>query len=246
MKDNFSKQAEKYVKYRPTYPEELFSFLLSVVPHQGKAWDCGTGNGQVAHKLADYFENVFATDISPKQIENAIPGKNIKYSLQRAEHTCFPDASFDLITVAQAIHWFDFDKFYKEVNRTLKPEGIFVVIGYGLLSTFEEADTIIRHFYKNSIGSYWDVERKYVDENYLTIPFPFQEIESPILNLDLLWSFEHIVNYLATWSAVQHYIKVNGQNPIDLIYDELKSCWGNEKQRKVVFPLLLRVGRIRR
>src|ERR1700674_1499230 len=109
MKDNFSQYAELYAKYRPSYPQELYDFILTQVNHKQAAWDCGTGNGQTAIVLSGYFEKVFATDISQRQLENAYPAANIFYSVQPAERTDFPDKTFDLITVSQALHWFQFD-----------------------------------------------------------------------------------------------------------------------------------------
>lgn len=243
MKDNFSHQSDKYLLYRPSYPAELFSSLLGQVTNKEAAWDCGTGNGQIAVELAKHFDEVYATDISAQQIENAIRKQNIIYSVQPAESTYFADNTFDLITVAQAIHWFDFEKFYIEVKRVAKPRGIIAVIGYGLIKTFDEADAIIDDFYFNTIGSFWDAERKYIDENYLTIPFPFQEIETPQFCNELQWDFEHLIGYLGTWSAVKHHIKAKGENPISLIEEKLKQCWGNET-RSVRFDILLRAGNI--
>ena len=246
MKDNFSSQSDIYSKFRPSYPGVLFEFLRSFVPDTKNAWDCGTGNGQVAKELANFFDTVYATDISRKQIENAAPNKKIIYSVQQAEKTSFPDNAFDLITVAQAIHWFDFKAFYSEVNRTIKHNGIIAVMGYGLVQTFGQANSIIFDFYKNIIGPFWDRERRYIDENYQTIPFPFDELESIKVDNVVEWTFEQITGYLETWSAVQHYKNKKKQNPLDLIYDDLKKCWGPSETRTVKFPILLRVGRIKK
>ncbi|MEX2593981.1 MAG: class I SAM-dependent methyltransferase [Anditalea sp.] len=193
MKDNFSTQSDKYAKFRPAYPRELYDFLLSLVPGTQKAWDCGTGNGQVAQELANFFHQVFATDISQEQIKNAPPNGKIVYSVQKAENTSFPDNTFDLITVAQAIHWFDFNEFYKEVNRTIKHNGIIAVTGYGLMQTYREADLIIDDFYHNIIGPYWDKERRYIDDHYRYIPFPFYELESIQLENKFEWTLEHLI-----------------------------------------------------
>lgn len=243
MKDNFSKQAHLYSRFRPDYPQQLYDFLLDYLSDKKTAWDCGTGNGQVATKLSSYFEKVFATDASFGQIENATKKENIFYSIQKAEHTSFIKNQFDLITVAQAIHWFDFEKFYKEVNRTLKPRGIIAVFGYNLFKISKEIDEIIDHFYKNIIGPYWDKERKYVDENYSTIPFPFEEIRSPKFYNKHDWEFEHLIGYLNTWSSVQHFITRNQTNPVDQIIAPLKAAWGRELRKEISFPVFMRVGR---
>lgn len=243
MKDNFSKQAVGYSKFRPQYPDEMIEYIISFVNNKSTALDVATGNGQVAHKLSTYFKKVFATDISQKQLDNAIQADNIIYSKESAEKTSFEDQKFDLIVVAQAVHWFDFESFYKEIYRVLKPEGIFAIMGYGLFSTNTDSDKILRHFYYDIVGSYWDAERKYLDENYETIPFPFEEIPTEKFENQFSWTFEALIGYLQTWSSVQHYISKNKKNPIDLIYDDLKKSW-QKNDHQVTFPLLLRIGKL--
>jgi len=243
MKDNFSNQSEQYAKFRPTYPDELYQLLLSLIKIKDSAWDCGTGNGQVAHELSKHFKEVYATDNSENQIKNAIQQPNIFYKVERAEQTSFSGKSFDLITVAQAIHWFEFDAFYKEVERTIKPNGILAVIGYSLPDIDEQTNGIIKKFYHHVVGTYWDAERKYVDEHYRTILFPFKEIESPQFYSSYEWTLDQMVGYLNTWSAVQHYIKAKKQNPVDLIYDDLKGVW-KQGTKTVRFPILLRIARL--
>jgi ubiquinone/menaquinone biosynthesis C-methylase UbiE len=244
MKDNFSKQAASYSRYRPDYPNKMMDYLVSFVKNKSMALDVATGNGQVAHQLSRYFEKVYATDISQNQLDNAIQVPNLVYKLEPAEKTSFENQTFDLITVAQAIHWFDFDLFYKEIYRVLKPDGIFAILGYGLFSTNAESDVIIRNYYYNIVGSYWDEERKYLDENYETIPFPFDEIKAESFENNFAWSFEELIGYLETWSATQHYILKNNKNPLDLIREELKISWRNN-DKKVTFPLLLRIGKLK-
>src|SRR3954471_1919616 len=163
MKDNFSTQSEQYVKFRPTYPDKLYQFLWPLIETKDTAWDCATGNGQVAQELSKHFKGVYATDISENQIKNAIQRENIFYKVERAEQTSFRNKNFDLITVAQAIHWFDFEAFYKEVKRVIKPKGILTVIGYGLFSIDKDTDAVINRFYREVTGPYWDKERRFVD-----------------------------------------------------------------------------------
>ncbi|MEO6731274.1 MAG: class I SAM-dependent methyltransferase [Ferruginibacter sp.] len=243
-KDNFSDQSEIYARYRPAYPPELYSFLISLVNEKQSAWDCGTGNGQVAMELSNFFEKVYATDLSEEQIKNAVQRDNIFYCVERAEYTSFEDNSFDLIVVAQAIHWFDFNNFYKEANRTAKSDGILAIIGYGLLMVDEETDWIIDDFYKNTIGLHWDKERRYIDEGYQTIPFPFKDIKAPQLINILEWDLEEITGYFKTWSAVQHYVKANNKNPVDFIRAELEKIWPKGTTKKIQFPILIRVAKI--
>lgn len=243
-KDNFSSQSDQYAKYRPTYPKEFFNYLNSIVPGKQNAWDCGTGNGQVAHELAKTFDKVFATDISQSQIDHALQANNISYSVQPAESTNFNNHLFDLVIVAQAIHWFDFDRFYAEVRRTAKEHALLCVIGYGRVQISETIDALITNFYTNVIGNYWDKERRYIDENYETIPFPFDEIQTPQFENRHQWSSKHLIGYLNTWSAVKHFIKQNGYNPVEPLRPEIELYWGNAAEKEVVFPLLLRVGKV--
>lgn len=243
MKDNFSTASEAYARYRPSYPETFYQFILDLVQQKEKAWDCGTGNGQVAEQLVKDFNQVYATDISAAQIQEAFRHEKISYSVQAAEQTSFPDAYFDLVVVAQAIHWFDFEKFYAEVNRTLKPGGIIAVVGYNRPRVSAAVDRVVDDFYVNVVGPYWDKERKYVDEEYLTIPFPFHEIKTPVLNNHYQWSLDHFLGYLGTWSAVKHYQKKNNTNPVETLKPLLKTVWGPDEMKAIQFPLLLRVGR---
>jgi ubiquinone/menaquinone biosynthesis C-methylase UbiE len=244
MKDNFSTHATQYALYRPDYPEALYGYILGFCKERKNAWDCGTGNGQVASKLSEYFEQVYATDISQKQLSNAIKKENIHYSLQPAERTDFSAHFFDLIVVAQAIHWFDFDLFYQEVKRTIKPSGLLIVTGYGLISVNAEIDVLLENFYHNIIGPYWDTERRYIDEEYKTIPFPFEELSCPSLESTHQWSLDHFIGYLSTWSAVQHFIKEQGYNPVNQFAESIQLFWKKNEIKKVIFPILLRAGRV--
>ncbi|WP_373524424.1 class I SAM-dependent methyltransferase [Aquiflexum sp.] len=244
MKDLFSNHSEEYAQFRPSYPKVLFDFVVSHCKGKESAWDCATGNGQVAGHLSNYFKKVEATDISEKQLENAITRPNVYYSKQSAENTIFPDQHFDLITVGQAIHWFDFKGFYKEVNRTGKKDSLLLVLGYGKLSAAPELDGVIDELYRDILEPYWEPERKYIDEKYLTIPFPFKEIKTPEFKNSINWKIDQLIGYLNTWSAVKKYIQLNVQNPVNLVSEKLKVCWGSEVERKIEFPLLVRLGKI--
>jgi len=206
------------------------------------AWDAGTGNGQVARDLSKKFKRVFATDISGKQIENAISTENIFYSVA-AETTSFPEKSFDLICVAQAIHWFDREKFYQEVARVARPNSLLAIWGYGLLNIDTTIDPLIKDFYKNIVGPYWDKERRLIDEEYQTIRFPFTEIKTPTFSFSFQWSVEELHGYLTTWSAVQKFMKEKNFNPVDELIGKIKPHWHSTKLT-VNFPLFTRIGTV--
>lgn len=239
-KDLFSSHATQYAAFRPTYPKELYDFIFSQLSNFDSAWDAGTGNGQVARDLSKRLKKVLATDISDKQIENAVQTENIFYSVA-GETTSFADHSFDLICVAQAIHWFDREKFYREVKRVAKPGALLAVWGYGLLSIDSEIDRHIKDFYVNIVGPYWDKERKLIDEEYKTIAFPFKEIDAPSFEFSFLWTLPELHGYLTTWSAVQKFIKANGFNPVDQLVQKVLPLWNSDK-RQICFPLFTRMG----
>lgn len=244
-KNNFTTGGDAYAQFRPGYPQELFAFLSGLVQADTNAWDCGTGNGQATAKLSAFFNNVYATDSSAAQLAHAVQQPNIHYSQQAAEATNFPDHFFDLIVVAQAIHWFDFEKFYAEVARTAKRNAVLAVIGYGKLLISPEVDAVVDHLYRNIVGPYWDKERRYIDEDYRTIPFPFEEIGAPAFDNNYEWTLEQLLGYLRTWSAVRHYQDKEDKDPVAHIIPELSRHWGRVEKQTVSFPLLLRVGRIK-
>lgn len=243
MKDNFSAQANLYAHFRPRYPAAMYDFIFTHVKDFNTALDVATGNGQVAVVLAERFKQVYATDISGKQLQQAPQKDNIIYKGEPAEASSFPDNYFNLVTVAQAIHWFDFDTFHTEVKRILKDGGLICVIGYGLLRVNNKVDLWLDNFYRNITGPYWDEERKYIDEAYATIPFPFNEIPSPALFIEYNWKKEQLTGFLNTWSAVQHFIKKNDKTPLSneaLI--QLDEVWPGNVSQTVRFPLFLRTG----
>ncbi len=244
MKDNFSTQSDSYSKYRPGYPLELFDYILKQVKHPTLAWDCATGNGQAAKELSRHFDEVYATDISEKQLNNAVQAPNIIYKKETAEKTLLADASVDLITVAQALHWFDFDLFYAEVKRVSKPGGIIAVWTYSLLSINPEIDALINEYHFNTLKKYWDAERAYVDDGYSTIPFPFKQIGDPGFEIKLRWTIEEPEGYFYTWSAAQKYLVQNGYSPVPELMAEIKKSWPVSEVLPIRFPIYLKIGRV--
>ena len=244
MKDNFSIQSETYAKYRPVYPKELFDCITSFSPSKKLVWDCGTGNGQSAAELCKYFDKVYATDISKKQIDNAVQANNITYALEPAEQTFLENNSVDLITVSQALHWFDFDKFYKEAKRVSKQEGIIAAWTYNLLQIDPITDKIIHHYHFDTLGSYWDKERTHVNDSYANIPFPFKLIATPAFSIKVNWNLEDLEGYLNTWSALQKFISINNFNPVEGLIEEIKQNWPVDEIRPIQFPLTLKIGHI--
>jgi SAM-dependent methyltransferase len=242
-KDHFSKQASAYARHRPHYPPALFEYLASVAPAHNLAWDCGTGNGQAALSLTPYFDRVIATDPSEEQLRNAFPHDKVTYRQAPAENPGLDAQSVDLITVAQALHWFDIDRFFEQVKQALVPGGVIAVWCYALCRITPELDTIIDHFYFDKVGPYWPRERRLVDDMYRSIPFPFNEMQAPSFSIELSWTLDDLLGYLRTWSPTRRFIERNGHDPVSLIEDELASAWGNtQHERTVTWPIYMRIG----
>ncbi len=244
-KDLFSGHSKVYAAFRPTYPEALYTFLLSHVTGRSRAWDCATGNGQVAQRLARDFEIVHATDISAQQLQQAVALPNIQYELQPAEATTFPDAYFDLITVGQALHWFNFEAFFREVKRVAKPGALFTAWGYGHIFIDPAIDPHIRHFYENVVGPYWDERRRLVEDGYSNLSFPFETLSHPDFAIEANWKRQQLEGYLESWSATQGFIRARQFNPVQELSRNIKDLWPDDKIIRVVFPIFLKAGHLR-
>lgn len=240
--DNFSTGSSDYVTFRPESPKEIFDFLYANVKTFDTAWDCGTGNGQVAAVLAEKFRQVYGTDISDAQLKLAPRKDNITYLTERAEQTTLPEHSIDLVTIAQAIHWFDFDKFYTEVKRVTKPGALVCAWTYSTLRLTPAIDEVIDRLYEDITGPYWDNERRYVDEEYRTIPFPFKELDAPPVTILKRQTMQQVLGYLRTWSGLKHYMNKEGTDPTLLIAHDLEKAWGNNATLEVRWPVYIRAG----
>ena len=244
-KDLFSKQSDLYARYRPTYPKELYEYILSFVKEKNTAWDCATGNGQAAVVLADLFKKVIATDISAAQIEKAIIKENIEYLVCPAESTPFKENTFDLVTVAQAYHWIKWDEFKKEVTRVCKAGAIIAIWTYNRNTIGnKQIDEAVYNFYENVTKRYWDYERKYVDERYSTVEFDYDLLPAKNFETILNWKREDFIGYISSWSAIQKFIKINGHSPIPIFEEEINKLWAEGEVKNVVFPIYLKLGRV--
>jgi ubiquinone/menaquinone biosynthesis C-methylase UbiE len=245
-RDNFSKQAFFYKKYRPTYPRELYGEILKYVENRETCWDCATGNGQVAFVLSDYFKTVYGTDISQNQLNKAEKRENISYRVERAETTSFENNYFDLITVAQAIHWFDIDAFNKEALRVARKGGIIAVWGYGLLRIDKIIDAFTDKFYYETMGPYWAQERSHVDNAYSSVNLDFEPInKNQNFFITTHWNLKQLEGYLNSWSSVQNYKNENAKaNPVGLLIKNLASYWPDNQEKPVKFPIFLKVVKV--
>lgn len=242
-KDYFSAVSEDYSKFRPNYPTELYDCIFKEVVCFENAWDCATGNGQVAAVLADSFKNVEATDISQQQLENAKQKENIHYSIGLAESAKFDNNCFDLITVGQAAHWFDMTQFNVAANSLLKPQGIVALFGYQLFQTEHSIQTIVNELYNDILGNYWHPERKLVDNQLRDLEFPYEEIECPAFHHNVRWNLDNIIGYISTWSALQNYLKTTGKNPMQEFVEKCRQVLSEAEFIPVTIPFFLRLGK---
>jgi SAM-dependent methyltransferase len=251
--DHFSGHASTYREARPLYPPALFDWLARAAPARALAWDAGCGNGQASVALADRFARVVATDPSESQVANAEARPNVEYRVEPAENSSLAPASADLVTVAQALHWFDFARFFAEVERVLKPGGVFAAWSYADCRVTPAVDALKDRVYVDLTGPYWPPERAYVDAGYRTIPMPlgaaapFEEIVAPAFEMRVDWDAGQFLAYLRSWSATQRYIRANGGDPVATIEEELREAWGDPSQpRAVRWDFNVRCGRLRK
>jgi SAM-dependent methyltransferase len=244
FEDHFSKQSEQYAQYRPKYPNEIYTYLASIAPACSLAWDCGTGSGQAAIGLARHFDKVYATDASAEQISHAQTHEKVEYHVEPAEHISLDDSSVDLTTVAVAIHWFNFDEFYREVKRVLKPDGVLAAWTYSLTEISPKIDQLVNRYYSEILNGYWPERIRYLEERYETLPFPFEEIIPPRFVMEVNWNLIQFSGFLDSWSATQRYKAQKGSHPLEIIWPKLLAAWGEENdQRLVRWPLHFRIGR---
>jgi ubiquinone/menaquinone biosynthesis C-methylase UbiE len=243
--DHFSAVAANYADFRPTYPPALFSWLATLTPAHDLAWDCAAGSGQASVDLARHFARVLATDASAQQIATTQPHPQIEYRIAPAEASGLSDASVDLLTVAQALHWFDLHRFYAEALRVLKPAGVLAAWTYGVLIVDDaQVDARVQTFYCDTIGPYWPPERAQVESGYRNLPFPVPEIAAPALRMETTWNLAQLLGYLRSWSATARYVAAHASDPVAALAQELAPLWGDPAQaRRIAWPLSLRVGR---
>jgi SAM-dependent methyltransferase len=244
FKDHFSSHAQAYARSRPGYPPALFSHLASLAPSRQLAWDCATGNGQVAIGLARHFDRVVGTDASAAQIDHAFADERIAYRVEPAEATSLDAASVDLVTVGQALHWFDLDRFYAEVRRVLRTGGVIVAWCYGRCTVAPDIDAVVDRFYAQIVGPFWPPERVLVESGYRTLPFPFARVALPAFGMHADWTAEELLGYLGTWSATQRFEAAHGRDPRDEISESLINAWGSRHaRRRIQWPLSFLAGR---
>jgi SAM-dependent methyltransferase len=243
FKDHFSDRAGDYRAHRPRYPDALYDVLAAAAPGRDLAWDAGCGNGQLSVGLARHFARVVATDASPQQIASAEPHPRVRYAAAPAGASGLAGGSVDLVTVAQAAHWFDLDAFYGEVRRVTRPGGALALISYGVLTLGEAIDPLVLGFYEGVLGPFWPPERRHVDAGYSTLPFPFAGLPVPPLAMAVDWTLAQFLGYLGTWSALRPAARALGGDPLAEFAGRLAPAWGEpDRTRTVTWPVTVRLG----
>jgi ubiquinone/menaquinone biosynthesis C-methylase UbiE len=242
--EQFSRQAKEYARFRPLYPPELYAYLAQIAPGRICALDCGTGSGQAAVGLAEHFGRVTASDANLRQIGNAFSHPSIVYLVATGEHLPLAAASLDLVAVAQAVHWFDLDAFYRQVKRVLRPGGVIAVWSYYFPESEPAVDAALHHFYFDIVGDYWAPNIRLIEKGYRTLDFPFDELEAPSFSIRAHLGLEDLLGFLESWSAVQHYRQAIGADPIPIARQAIGAAWGDPARRiELTWPIYLRVGR---
>ncbi len=207
------------------------------------AWDAGTGNGQAAVGLAAHFERVVATEPSAAQLAKAVPHPRVVYHTAAETAPLLGESSVDLVTAAQAVHWFDRPKFYAEVKRVLRPGGVVALWTYGLCAITPEIDAAVHRFYAGPVGPYWPPERHHPETGYRELDFPFTEHPFPAVAMERDWTLAEFAGYLRTWSAVARFSQEQGFDPAVAVEAELAPLWGADL-RRVCWPLSGRLGQL--
>ena len=243
--DHFSSVSAAYSAFRPRYPAALIDYFASLAPRRRIAWDCGAGSGQATGDIARRFEFVAATDLSADQLARASRDPSIGWAACSAERAAIRSNSIDAIAVAQALHWFANDAFYSEAGRVAcGPEVPIVAWTYAAPRMEGDIGEVLRRFMFEDIGAYWPAERKYVDSEYRTIPFPFERIDAPSFSLENDWTLPQIVGYMRSMSATARYMKANGVDPVVGVAEELLAIWRDGAPRRIVWPVIVLAGRI--
>lgn len=244
--DHFSRDSRAYARFRPRYPAALFDWVAGLPAGHRVVWDCGTGNGQAATMLAPHFGLVAASDPSVAQLQAAEPHPGVRYFAATERASALRGGRVDLVTAAQAFHWFDPAAFFKEVDRLLAPGGALAVWCYSTLIAPPEIDPVIRHFYHETVGPWWPADRWKVDDGYRHCDFPIDEAAMPAMAIESALTLPALLGYVRTWSAVGRFVQEQGRDPVVELEAALGPVWGNpDTEQPIRWPIAMRAGRWR-
>jgi len=242
--DHFSGVAADYARYRPEYPTALFDWLAEVAPRQLLALDCACGSGQAARPLAQRFTRVVATDASLQQLTSSPPIENVSLCAAAAEAAPVAAGTVDLVTVGQALHWFDLDAFAAEVRRVLVPGGVVAAWTYGLPQVDDdEIGAVVSHFITDTMWRYWPPETAHVIDGYASLELPFEALEPPPFEMAVGWTLPRFLGFTRTWSGVARWVEMHGDDPVDGLAARLRPLWGSDEAlRTIRWSLKIRAG----
>ena len=244
FRDHFSGHAAAYARWRPGYPSELFEWLASLGGRRRTAWDCATGNGQAAGALASFLGRVVATDASLAQVARAVGYPGVSYHVAEATSSGLAPGSIDLVTVAQALHWFDLEPFLAEVRRVLAPGGALVAWTYSFFRVEPAIDELMAEFAETTVGAFWPAERRHVDAGYRTLTLDLEPIEAPGFVMRERWDLDQLLAYIGTWSAVRRFRHSRGFDPVSDLAATLEPVWPRPAAaREIRWHLTVLAGR---
>lgn len=245
FKDHFSRQAAHYAAFRPAYPPALYAWLAASSPARRLAWDAGCGNGQAAVGLADHFERVEASDPSESQIARAWPHPRVRYHVAAESLPALVSGSVDLITVAQALHWFDRDLFAAEARRAAAPGALVAAWTYDLHRVDAAVDAVVDALYRD-LDPWWPPERRHVEDGYAQLTLPGRALAVPAFAMSATWDLEHLLGYLGSWSAVAQCRARTGRDAVAEVRPGLAAAWGEAlRERVITWPLKVLASRLR-
>ncbi|MEM1379179.1 MAG: class I SAM-dependent methyltransferase [Pseudomonadota bacterium] len=241
----FGGYASAYNAGRPGYPDALFDWVAEAAPGRAAVWDVGTGSGQAALSLAERFDHVFAIDASADQIAEAPEHAKITFRVAPAEASGLAGGSVDAVTVATALHWFDFPRFWAEVRRVCRPGAVFCGFTYGLTEADDATHRLLLDPVLERIDPYWSAGNKLSLRGYQPeeIGFPFAPLDPPPIRHTLQWSPERLVQFMRTWSAHVRALDDGLRDEITAIEEAALAALGSA-ERTVVLPMTVRAGRV--
>ncbi len=239
--DHFSSIAQAYARGRISYPPELFAHLAGLCPGHDLAWDCATGSGQAAVALAATFARVEATDLSAELLRQAPAHPRIRYRVAHAENSGLTDRSVDLVTVAQALHWFEHPLFEREVLRVLRPRGILACWGYVWPAVNPAVDALLEQF-KAQIAPHWPPRAALLQAGYAALRFSLPELPAPKFQIAVRWTAADYLAHLASWSAVRYHREKTGADIVEEFRPGFERVWGSSSA-EVRWDLVLRIFR---
>ncbi len=212
----FDSDGRDYSQFRPRYSDALLKWVASTAKEHGVLWDCATGNGQAAVGLARYFKQVIATDSAASQIEAAEVLSNIEYRQADAACSGLSADSVDCVTIAQAMHWFAYDDFFAEVKRVAKPGASVVAWCYTTPAfTDPQIQALWQRCYIDYLQPYFEPGRRYVEDSYASIPFPFSSVQTRVFRQTYSWTLARFLAYVSTFSAVKRSRVELSKDPVE-------------------------------